>query len=208
MSVRSRDNYGPGPGSLTIRDALKLHRRAQTVTDSTFLLTYTLLLGSLSSGPDLFLIENNSTHMENAGHGLADSITLFRSKLAVYKCNPSPGKDRRPAPQEPHSNHTSQASTKSDTAPILQEPVTCTSNAGPDPANPRKRSRRGTDTSQETDRKSKKPKRGYAPPETYEHLHMLPDYLDQYLDGTSSFRNTFPPCADYTKLCFAESSKA
>lgn len=37
---------------------------------------------------------------------------------------------------------------------------------------------------QNTSRKSrKKPRRLYAPPETYEHLHMLPDYLEHGLDG-------------------------
>ena len=40
-------------------------------------------------------------------------------------------------------------------------------------------------------RKGKKPSRPYAPPETYAHLHMLPDYLDYGLDGTLVLR--FPP---------------
>lgn len=37
----------------------------------------------------------------------------------------------------------------------------------------------------------KRPKRGYAPPETYEHLHHLQDYLEPHLDGKY---NLWFPC--------------
>ena len=37
----------------------------------------------------------------------------------------------------------------------------------------------------------KKPRRPYAPPEVYEHLHMLPDYLDEDLDSELIFTHKY-----------------
>ncbi|PSS18932.1 hypothetical protein PHLCEN_2v3148 [Hermanssonia centrifuga] len=39
------------------------------------------------------------------------------------------------------------------------------------------------DTPPRTRKPRKRPKRGYAPPEVYEHLDMLQDHLGRYLDG-------------------------
>ncbi len=39
------------------------------------------------------------------------------------------------------------------------------------------------DTPLRTRKPRKRPKRGYAPPEVYEHLDMLQDHLGRYLDG-------------------------
>lgn len=133
-----------------------------------------------------------SHRMEEDSRPHEDSIAQFRTKLVVYKFNSPSPRYRRSANLEPSSSQASQASTESDVLPVFHK-STPASTTEPDTddelpvatTNPRKRARRSAEPSPgASSRKAKKPKRGYAPPETYEHLHMLPDYLGQYLDST------------------------
>ncbi|KAJ3552107.1 hypothetical protein NM688_g4331 [Phlebia brevispora] len=125
--------------------------------------------------------------------------TRLRTRIYTYTCDsPSPSKTRRSSPSLNPSQSTptppalidfgSECSSRKrkhgvettdadDELPVLG-------------ANPRKRTRKGVrtieqasqDASSTQRKKTKKKQRGYAPPEVYEHLHMLPDYLEQYLD--------------------------
>ena len=114
---------------------------------------------SLKSGLDD--PENRETRGESC------TVASLRMRLKGFKYEhpaysplrtPSPEKQRLDSPGG--YDHSSHASTEDDMLPVLSASQQSLS---------RKKSR-------------KKPSRPYAPPEIYEHLHMLPDYLELELD--------------------------
>ncbi|KII91383.1 hypothetical protein PLICRDRAFT_506029 [Plicaturopsis crispa FD-325 SS-3] len=99
-------------------------------------------------------------------HDDAPGAAALRASLARFSYTPSPSPRQR-------------SPTKPSPLPSLTSPQ-----AGPSQPK-RKRRSLGLDGEVETTSRSpKKPKRGYADPDTYSHLHFLQDHLKEELDGT------------------------
>lgn len=106
--------------------------------------------------------------------------TSFRTRLSAFAYETPPRKSRvlYDIPTPPPSSTLSRIPRKSS-------------------SKKRKRERCGNSESEDEDdvlpmltatpssQRKKRPKRGYAPPEVYDHLHILQDYLEPHLDGTS-----------------------
>ena len=113
----------------------------------------------------------------------------FRTRLAAYKYNspyPSPSKS---IPRHAfHSPRIVESESEHDTPKRVQKRKRCSWTDSEDELPALRRVSRRTEdhdvseSSEKPRKKGKKPARPYAPPETYEHLHMLPDHLEQYLD--------------------------
>ena len=116
----------------------------------------------------------------------------FWTKLAVYKYEtPSSSPSKTPLTRsrsltsaEGHAHaQTTSRKRQLPSSPDLDDELPTLASA------PRKRHQgaaRRERSNSSTPRRYKKPSRSYAPPETYSHLHMLPDYMGEYLDSESS----------------------
>jgi len=97
----------------------------------------------------------------------------FRTSLANYASKQGPITTPRRSPRKKTSRRLDDITLKADDQKSPQS---------------KKRSAEGDDGSRNskpsTESSPKKPKRGYAEPGTYAHLHELQDYLKEELDGT------------------------
>ena len=117
---------------------------------------------SLSGGPGRSTLDEVEEDFDPA----AVSLGRFRTRLESFKFDspsrtPSPKKRGR-VDEDSENEDRVQISPENAELPVLPAPQ----------LSPRKKSR-------------KKPSRPYAPPEKYEHLGMLSDYLELELDGAS-----------------------
>ena len=108
------------------------------------------------------------------------SILNFRSALSEFRFSPAKSESPlRRSQRLPRSTVKRESEYASDVGDVLPAPRKTSRKRPASPAS-RKRGEQGADALTSP---KKKPKRGYAPPETYAHLAALNDYLAPGLDG-------------------------
>ena len=108
------------------------------------------------------------------------SILNFRSALSEFRFSPAKSKSPlRRSQRLPRSTVKRESEYASDVGDVLPAPRKTSRKR---PASPASR-KRGEQEADALTSPKKKPKRGYAPPETYAHLAALNDYLAPGLDG-------------------------
>jgi TDG/mug DNA glycosylase family protein len=129
-------------------------------------------------------------HSDNT-NGTEDEpdVTPFRNRLANFSFTPTPQTLRR-SPRKSSSASKNDRSSNTDKLArhIKSEPTS------PTRTPKRRRSQKVNGDLNDNDAEPKSPekklklKRGYAPPEKYAHLNLLPDHLGVGLDGKSNYR--------------------
>lgn len=108
------------------------------------------------------------------------SILNFRSALSEFRFSPAKSESPlRRSQRLPRSTVKRESEYASDVGDVLPAPRKTSRKR---PASPASR-KRGEQEADALTSPKKKPKRGYAPPETYAHLAALNDYLAPGLDG-------------------------
>ena len=108
------------------------------------------------------------------------SILNFRSALSEFRFSPAKSESPlRRSQRLPRSTGKRESEYASDVGDVLPAPRKTSRKR---PASPASR-KRGEQEADALTSPKKKPKRGYAPPETYAHLAALNDYLAPGLDG-------------------------